>query len=252
MIGIYEFLPQQVFGLLFILARIGSALMLMPGIGEQYINVRTRLSFAVLLSLVLLPNVTVPPVPDSPLLLFLMIAGEVGLGVLFGFSARLVLMAVETGGAIIGMQMGIANAFVLNPTMGQQAGLMSVFLSTTAIAMLFASNLHHLAIAALASSYDVFNIAGMVWEDTSGYIARLVGDTFVLAVKLAAPFLVVGLIFNVGAGLLSRLMPQIQIFFVMVPVQLAMGMLTLMLVSSFALKLFMQEYEVTIENLLAR
>ena len=238
-----EFLPQQVFGLLFVFARIGTAMILLPGIGEQFITTRSRLVLAVLFSLILMPTVTIPDNPSSVVILFLLIAGEVVIGLFLGLAARMVLLSLETAGTIIGMQTGLANAFILNPSMAQQAGIIGVFLSTTGIAVLFATDMHHMAIIALTDSYQVFNAANIVWEDMTQQIARLVGDTFLLSVKFSAPFLIVGIVFNVGMGLLSRLMPQMQIFFVAMPLQIVGGLLILLAVMGTIMMMFAGYYE---------
>ncbi len=240
---IVEFLPQQVFGLLFVFARIGTAMILLPGIGEQFISTRSRLVLAVMLSVVLLPTLIIPDIPTNVVALFLIIAGEVVIGLYIGLSARMILLALETAGTIIGMQTGLANAFVLNPSMAQQAGIVGVFLSITGIALLFATDMHHMAIIALTDSYQVFTASNIVWEDMTQQIARLVSDTFLLAVKLSAPFLIVGIVFNVGMGLLSRLMPQMQIFFVAMPLQIVGGLLMLFAVLGTIMMMFIQYYE---------
>jgi len=94
------------------------------------------------------------------------------------------------------------------------------------ITLLFATDSHHLVIAALSDSYSIFAPGDLV---PSGDVAALATRAFVAAFKigmqLSAPFLVFGLVFNVGLGVLARLMPQMQVYFVGVPLSILSGFL---------------------------
>jgi flagellar biosynthesis protein FliR len=244
-----EWLPQQVFAFGLILARFGGLVMVLPGIGEGFVPVRVRVAIAAALALAFLGLVEVPQVTDSPLVLFLWLARETVVGVFMGMVARFLVGALDAAGTIIGMQTGLANAMVLNPMLTQQAGLSSVFLLMTGLAALFASNLHLLFIGALADSYTLFPAAGAPETgDMAYFLAQWLADSFRIAVQLAAPFLVLGLVFNVGAGLLARLMPQIQIFFLITPIQIALGFLLLIATLVASIRWFLTLYENMLEN----
>ena len=105
------------------------------------------------------------------------------------------------------------------------------FLTLLGITLVFATDLHHLVIAALNDSYNIF-APGQVplVGDMAHHITRVVTTAFRIGIQLSAPFLVFGLLFNLGLGVLSRLMPQMQVFFVGMPLSILLGLLLLLLV----------------------
>lgn len=223
-------LPADVFDLFLVFARLGGALMLLPGIGEAYVPPQVRLAAALLLTFVVAPVVAAefPPLPGNPLSLAALVGGEILVGVFFGVLARLILAALQMSGMIVAYQMGLANAFSFDPTSAQQGALVGGFLSVLGVLMVFVTDTHHVLLAAVIESYSLFTPGGSLMI---GDMAHVVSDTaarsFVVAVQIAAPFLIIGLIFYAGLGLLGRLMPQVQIFFVALPVQVGMGFVVL-------------------------
>jgi flagellar biosynthetic protein FliR len=119
----------------------------------------------------------------------------------------------------------------IDPTQGQQGIIIGNFLTMLGVALIFATDLHHVMIVALNDSYTLF-APGEVPPvgDMAALVTRTVGGAFLIGIQLAAPFLVFGLLFNFGLGILSRLMPQMQVFFVGVPLSILIGFLILLLV----------------------
>jgi flagellar biosynthetic protein FliR len=96
--------------------------------------------------------------------------------------------------------------------------------------MVFTADLHHLLFAAMRDSYLMFRPGQMLpVGDFAQMMVGIVGGAFKVGLQLAAPFVVFGLIFNLGQGVLSRLMPQVQIFFVSMPANIYLGFVLLML-----------------------
>ena len=97
--------------------------------------------------------------------------------------------------------------------------------------MIFATDLHHLVIAGLNDSYTIFQPGEMpIVGDVAQHITRIIATSFRIGIQLSAPFLVFGLLFNLGLGVLSRLMPQMQVFFIGLPLSILLGFLLLVLV----------------------
>jgi flagellar biosynthetic protein FliR len=98
------------------------------------------------------------------------------------------------------------------------------------LTLIFATNMHYLVIAALNDSYNVF-APGVLPStgDAAALITTMVAGAFRIGIELSAPFLVFGLLFNIGIGVLSRLMPQMQVFFVALPLSILIGLLLLLL-----------------------
>ncbi len=227
-----ELLPTQIFALLLIFARIGTALMLMPGFGESYISARIRLLLALMVSLVIHPAVApnLPALPPSPAALLLLVFGEVFIGLFLGSLARILMAALSIGGMMIATVTGLANALTNDPTAAQQGSIAGSFLSTLALLIILVLDLHHLLLRGVIDSYTLF-LPGqpILTGDISMMITRVVAKAFLLGFQIASPFVAIGLIFNLGLGLLSRLMPQMQIFFIAIPLQILIGMAVLMI-----------------------
>jgi len=220
-----EFLPQDVFAFMLAFCRIGAALMLMPGIGEQLVPQRVRLSLALGLTAAMLPSLPpAPALPDAPASLAMLVGGETLIGLAIGMIARLTLTALHVAGAVIGMQTGLSFAQFYDPTQGTQNVLIGSLLSMMAMVAIFATDLHLPMIQGIADSYMLIAPgAALPVGDTAMVASHMFASTFALGMKIASPFIVYGILFNVGTAVVSRLMPQIQISFVIMPLQIMLG-----------------------------
>ena len=112
----------------------------------------------------------------------------------------------------------------IDPTQDQQSVLVSNFLVMLGVALIFATDMHHLAIGALDESYNLFKPgAALPTGDIAELMITTVSGAFRVGIQLAAPFLVFGILFNVGLGVLARLMPQLQVFFLGLPASILIG-----------------------------
>ena len=223
-----SFVPDMIYAYLLILTRVGGTLMVLPGFGETFVSPRIRIAFAALLGFVLLPVLkpVLPSVPANAYAMVVAVVHEAIIGIFLGIFARILLASLEIGGMIIASQMGISAATLFNPVLATQGSLISVFLTLAGIEIMFITDVHHLFFYAMRDSYVTFPATMSVpLSDISDSIARVVNDSFRLAVQISAPFLVLATIFFVGMGLLSRLMPQMQIFFIAMPIQILLGLL---------------------------
>jgi flagellar biosynthetic protein FliR len=119
----------------------------------------------------------------------------------------------------------------VDPTQNQQGVIVGNFLSVLGITLIFATDLHHLVIAGLNDSYSIFRPGEMpIVGDVAQHITQIIAMSFRIGIQLSAPFLVFGLLFNLGLGVLSRLMPQMQVFFIGLPLSILLGFLLLVLV----------------------
>lgn len=213
-------LPALIFAAGLIFARLGAILMLMPGFGEPSVPANIRLSMALLIALALGPIVApnLPPMPEQPLQLAAIVVTETVIGLMIGAVARIFMATAAIAGQVIGMQSGLAFAQSFDPSMGQQGALMATFLNLTFITLLFATNLHQMLLQTAMNSYMLFpagelpSLAGAANWALDAFV-----DAFRIGVQLAAPLIVFGLVFYLSLGVLSRLMPQAQIFFIAMP-----------------------------------
>jgi flagellar biosynthetic protein FliR len=120
---------------------------------------------------------------------------------------------------------------------------MGNFLSLLGTLMVFLTNLHHLAIGAIAGSYKMLPPGGhLPTGDMAQLAINLVSSSFALGFQLAAPFLVFGFAVYAGLGLLAKLMPQLQIFFVAVPINIACGFLIFLAMLGAMMTIFLNFY----------
>ncbi|MCG8440539.1 MAG: flagellar type III secretion system protein FliR [Caulobacterales bacterium] len=219
-------LSETAFAAGLVFARVGGLVMLAPGFGEPGVPMRMRLAFALMLALAVGPVVApdLPPMPAQPIGLAGLVITELLIGLAIGGIARFFFAALAVAGQIIGMQSGLAMAQNFDPTIGQQGAVFGAFLNVTGLAMLFALDLHHLFLQGIGGSYAAL-APGTVFP--SGDFAELalgaLADAFTLGAQLAAPVFVFGLVFYAGMGVLSRLMPQAQVFFIAMPATVLMS-----------------------------
>lgn len=242
-------LPAEVFSLLLVFVRVGSAVMLMPGIGDPYVSPRIRLLFALLIALAVTPLVAeqLPPLPESATLLALVILAEMVIGLFLGGLARLMMAALTTAGMVIAYMSSLANALIDDPSAAQQGSIAGSFLTMVAMLVIFTLDLHHMILRGVVDSYLLFEPGQpLPVGDFAAFVTQVVSQSFLLSMQIAAPFVAVGLIFYLGIGLLARLMPQVQIFFVALPLQVTMGLVILLLVLPVAIRWFVTGFEETL------
>lgn len=249
-----ELLPLDVFAVFLVFARLSAALMLMPGIGEAYVSIQIRLAVAIVLTIVISPLVigTLPILPATPLELMILILGEIVVGIMIGMAARLTMSALHVAGTVIAFQSSLGFALFVDPTQGTQGALIATFLTILGLVLVFASGLHMMMIRALADSYVLFTPGQLPpLGDFAALALRYVSSSFRVGIQIAAPFIVFGLVFYIGLGILARLLPQIQIFFIAIPLQIFLALIILGLVLAPSMIWFLDHFELRFSELLA-
>ncbi len=223
-----DWLPNTAFLYLLMFSRIGAILMLMPALGEDMIPLRMRLSFALAFTLVLYPllSPSLPSMPEDVMAIIGLIFHELAIGIILGAIVRISVMATQVAGAIIAFQTGLSSAMAADPTqVGMQGAVFGSFLSFLGMVLIFATDLHHVALAATYDSYMVFPLdAPLMFDDAAQLAIRTVASAFSVGIQMSAPFIVFGLVFNLGAGILARLMPALQVYFLLMPANIIIGL----------------------------
>ncbi|HVT25680.1 MAG TPA: flagellar biosynthetic protein FliR [Rhizomicrobium sp.] len=228
-----------------VFSRVGAMIMLLPAIGDMGVPPRVRLSLALAISLALAPTVArlYTNIPDAPMAFGLLIAQEITCGVVIGAIARLIMSALQVAGYLIATQTGLAYAQTVDPTMGVQGAIVGTFFSLLGTVMIFATNMHHLAIGAIEGSYRMLPPGGAFpTGDLAELAIRYTSGAFLMGLQLAAPFVVFGFVVTASIGLLARLMPQLQVFFVAMPINILAGFLILMLLLGSMMTMFLNFY----------
>src|SRR5437660_3891286 len=185
-------LPALAAAFMLVFARIGAMVMLLPGLGESNIPVRIKLAIALVLTLVILPLHLAAYQIDLQSLtpLLVLMVHEIVIGVVLGATARVTLAALQVAGSVIAQQLGLGFVTAVDPTQGQQGLLVGNFLTLLGITVLFATNLHHLVIAALHDSYVLFRPGEVPpTGDVAALITGTIAGAFRIGIQLSAPFL---------------------------------------------------------------
>ncbi len=241
-----QLLPANAFALLIVLCRVSGAVAFLPGFGEAYVSVRVRAALAALITLVVTPVVadTLPPEPDNVLRLTALIIGEAFIGTFIGLMARVLLGSLETAGAIIATQSSLASALTFNPGAQTQETLPAGLFGALAVVLIFALNLHHMLLIGVVDSYHTFR-PGVAppFDDLSRAMVRLVAQGFVISIQLASPYIILGTLFYIALGLISRVMPQLQVFYIGLPLQITGGLTMLALTVSASMLWFLGTFQ---------
>lgn len=241
-----DILTLNLFAFFLIFARMGSALMLMPAFSAAMVPVEARLLFALAVSFVLMPMLAhqLPSLPGTVSGMFLLLAGEVVVGSFFGLITRVLVSALQTAGTVIAFVSSLASSLTQDPVVEQQSATIAGFLGNLGVLLLISTDMHHLMLKAAIDSYGIFEpgVAPM-WGDFGLVMARRVAEAFTLGVQISAPLIITGFAYYLGLGLLGRLMPNLPIFFVGVPLQLIIQVAVLIIVLSGMMLVFLNHFE---------
>ncbi|GIL41512.1 flagellar biosynthetic protein FliR [Roseiterribacter gracilis] len=247
-------LAGGVFAIMLVFTRVGVAMLNLPGFGDTSVPAQARLFLALAFSVAITPilRAKLPAAPDEPALLILLLGSEVIIGLFIGTVGRVILTSLETAGQLIGHQTGFSIASVFNPQIASAGSLAGSLLSTMAVVLLFVTDLHHMLLRGLLGSYDLFPAGGpLPIGDLASVIAKVVAASFTIGVQLSAPFIIVALMLMVGLGLIARMMPQIQIFFVAQPIQLALGIFIFAVVLPAMALFWMTKFQMSMQTFLS-
>jgi flagellar biosynthetic protein FliR len=219
-------LPAWAFAFVLVLGRIGAALTLLPGLGEASPPAMLRAGLAVGVTALLLPGIMplIPQVPADVPTVVGMIAAEVVTGMWLGWLARLLVLALPVAGQFVAYMLGLANVLQPDPELGGMATPIERLFAIAAPLAVLVTGLYALPLAALAGSYRLVPAGALLpAADTAETAVRAATATFALAVRLASPFLLVAIVWHVATGLLARLVPRLQVYFVVMPGQILGG-----------------------------
>ena len=234
---LYELLQGHIAVFLLMLVRVSGIFLISPFFGSMNISIYFRVGTALAITILLFPVVDglgTPYVPENVIIFGVTALGELFVGWLIGFVAYICCAAITMAGKVMDMQVGFAIVNVVDPTSGQQIPLIGSFLYNLAVIVLLATNGHHMILAALVESFRVVPIAGMEGNlSLAMLMANFTGTIFLTGMKIAMPITFAILLTNVGLGILSRTMPQMNIFVVGIPMQLMIGITVLSMIIPF-------------------
>ena len=224
---------SQVYAGGLIFARVAAIIMLLPGIGDSSVPPRIRLGFAFLMALMLMPVIARGMVvPGTVSGVGGAVIKEILIGLMIGGILRMFLSSLTATGEIISIQTTLAFAQTAAPGQAAPSTTLGTFLGLIGVTLIMTTDLHHMFLTAIVRSYALFPFSRDVPVADSAQLAvQTVAGSFRLGLQLAAPVVVFSVIFNIAAGLVGRVMPQFQVFFVVTPLIVLFGL------SIFALSL---------------
>ena len=229
MINLNISLPHlQMFFLVFL--RVGAILFTIPVFESRSIPHLFKLALAFAVSLILFPMLDLNPDPLAGSIFTLGIgaAGEILLGLVIGFSVKLIFAGIQLAGQMAGYQMGMAIANVMDPAESQQIPILAQFNNLIALLIFLSINAHYWFIRALTQSYRAVPPLHVHFDGSLiEHLIQLSGKMFVISIQIGAPVIAALLVTTVAFGLVARTVPQMNVFIVAMPLKIGVGLLFL-------------------------
>lgn len=245
-------LPDLAFGFMLVLCRVSAAVMVLPGFGETEVPVVLRVGLAVGITLLIFPGVEamMPASGGAALHDLAMIGSELACGLLLGWLARLMTLSLPIAGQIISTMIGLASVLQPDPELGSQTTGVSRVLALAAPVLILSSGLYAMPLGALAGSYRLVPPGTLLSVgDAAQSVAVETEGCFPLALRLAAPLILAGFVWQVMLGLLAKLVPSLQVYGLSLPGQVLGGLLLLALLIVPMLAVWMQAMQTSFAGL---
>lgn len=212
----------------FILIRVSVILFMFPFFSARVIPVLSKAGLALIITIVLFPviNNKVIEFPNTLWGMVHVIIAEFIIGAILGLLVTLFFEGVRIMGQLVGFQTGFAITNILDPQSGVQVSIFSNMAYLMAIVFFLLLNGHHILLNAIRESFEIINVGSLSLNDQ--ILQKLIpisGDMFVLAIKIGAPAIAAILFTMVAFGLITKLIPQMNIMIVAFPVQIVIGLI---------------------------
>lgn len=230
-----------------IFCRIGACFMLMPAFSSSRLPAKVRLFLALGISYALTPLLgdgiarTVAGLSQAQLLLA--IGGELATGGIIGLLARIFFLALQTLMTAAAQALSLATPSSMMADDEGQVPEIATLMALSAVALLFATEQHWEILRALVDSYARLPPGGTFQTGASlALVVDRLTDTFLLALRLASPFLIYSVVVNFAVGLINKLTPQIPVYFIAMPIITAGGLLLLYATVDDVLRMFLEAF----------
>ena len=210
---------------LFVLLRSSIFISLLPVLGGKQMPPQFRMGLAVFISLLLTPVVNFTIAENS---IPILIIKEIIIAMTLGFAVRLVFLAVNMAGTFISYTMGLSMATVFNPEVGQDT-LVSEIYGIMTMLLFLVMDAHHDLIFVFVKSFELLPVGKLSIAPLLPEVVAMVSGLFVMAIKIAAPVMVGLLIVQLLTGFLYKVAPQMNIFFVALPLNIFLGIMLMIL-----------------------
>ena len=229
-----------------VLVRVGPLLFFMPVLGAKNVPSQIKMLVVFAVSLIVAPSVTVTPeqLPTTTLGFVLFALNEICFAAILAFFARMIFDAIQLAGQMVGIQMGMAMAGVMDPQFGNQVSLVGQLWTMTAFLIFLAVDGHHIFFNTLVESYRWVAPGTLhLTEATYNGILQAVGHMFILGVKIMAPASAAIFFSHIAMGIIAKTVPQIPILIVGMPMNIVIGMLFVGLSMGYFMPLMISQFE---------
>lgn len=220
-----------------VFARISMVIAVIPIFGSTNVPVPIKIGLSLFISLITYTIIDQSMVPQNlPLLgLFILLLKEGIVGLMFGFVTGIMFFAIQFAGHFISFQMGFAMVQLIDPQSQERVPIIGQFYFIMTILIFLLINGHHLVLSALGESFNLVPIgSGMISKELTDSLILLGGKVFTLAMKISSPILATLYLTDVMMGIIARTVPQMNIFFVSLPLKISIGMILIIVtLSSF-------------------
>lgn len=252
MFGIIDFII-----VFLIFVRVSTALIASPVFGSRSIPTLPKIFLSLIIAYIVYLTIdrsVLTNVPTGWMLVILSIK-EAITGLVMGFMMQFVFWGVSYAGTLIGFDMGLTMAEVFNPSSEESGNVIGEFLYYGALMVFFLINGHHYIISSIKHSFSVIPLGKFtINKPVYDLIVIYAASVFVIAVKIASPIMVSFFLVHIGEGIIARIIPQMQVFFVTQPLKIGVGLLLLSSITPlyiYVIKNLMQDYENKLYNLIA-
>jgi flagellar biosynthetic protein FliR len=247
-----DLILNHAFALVLVLARVGATLALLPGLGESAIPSFVKAGLVLTLTILVLPIVEpmLPPRPESEVRLGLMVLAELANGLWFDWLARILTTSLPLAGQFVADFVGLANVLQPSADLGAQTTVISRMYDVAVPVLILSTGLYRMLISALVGFYRLIPPGTLTWTaDSAATTVTAVAESFDLALRLAARFILAAVAWHVAIGLIARLVPRLQVFFVALPGQIGLGLLLLAAVTAPMIGAWMEAMRAAFDTL---
>lgn len=235
MANLFNFDLGQFLGFFLVLTRVGGIFATAPVIGSTYVPAQIKVVASLSFALIIYPFVDLPNFRPGQVNDYLvLVATELLIGLVLGLAGRFLFGAIYFAGELVGMQMGLSMAMMVDPSSGQQVSVISQLKNAIAVLVFLAMDAHHVVVHAMVRSYDFLGPgAASISRELVIQVVMFSAGIFVLGFQIAAPLFVALFMANVIMGLMARAVPQMNVFVVGFPFSIYLGLFILMVTMPF-------------------
>jgi flagellar biosynthesis protein FliR len=211
------------------LTRILSALMTVPVLGSQTIPAQVRISFGIVLTIIIVPWQPLPAGAETIGMLGFAVAilKELIIGTLVGYAASLTFGAMQIVGEVMGMGSGFGSSRIFNPAMSETGSAFNQLFTILSMIIFMVIDGHHLVILALGKTFDMLPVNGSLPVGSIEVLARMTSQLILSGIQIALPVMAALTITDIGLGLIARVAPRIQIYFLGLPLKVGVSLFAL-------------------------